>query len=58
MTVFAGAVQIILSRFLHRLRPIFPPAVSGFVVCIVGIELGLVGMDHALAVEEYMMAPI
>jgi xanthine permease XanP len=53
MTVFAGAVEIILSRFLHRLRPVFPPAVSGFVVCIVGIELGLVGMDHTLAVEEY-----
>ena len=53
MTVFAGAVEIVLSLSLHRLRPIFPPAVSGFVVCIVGIELGLVGMDHTLAVEAY-----
>jgi NCS2 family nucleobase:cation symporter-2 len=53
MTIFAGAVQIVLSRFLHRLRPVFPPAVSGFIVCIVGIQLGLVGMEHALAVSDY-----
>jgi xanthine/uracil permease len=37
MTIFAGVVEIVLSRFLHRLRPVFPPVVSGFVVCIVGI---------------------
>jgi NCS2 family nucleobase:cation symporter-2 len=53
MTVFAGAIEVILSRFLHRLRGVFPPAVSGFIVCIVGIELGLVGMDQVLDVEAY-----
>jgi NCS2 family nucleobase:cation symporter-2 len=53
MTIFAGAVEIGLSRILHRLRPVFPPAVSGFTVAIVGIELGLVGMDQVLGVEVY-----
>jgi xanthine permease XanP len=53
MTIFAGAVEIGLSRILRRLRPVFPPAVSGFTVAIVGIELGLVGMDQALGVEVY-----
>jgi NCS2 family nucleobase:cation symporter-2 len=53
MTIFAGAVEIGLSRVLRRLRPVFPPAVSGFTVAIVGIELGLVGMDQALGVEVY-----
>ena len=53
MTIFAGAVEIGLSRVLRRLRPLFPPAVSGFTVAIVGIELGLVGMDQTLGVEVY-----
>jgi NCS2 family nucleobase:cation symporter-2 len=51
MTIFAGAVEIGLSCILRRLRPLFPPAVSGFTVAIVGIELGLVGMDQTLGVE-------
>jgi len=53
MTIFAGAIEIILSRFLHKLRPYFPPAVSGFIVLIVGIQLGLVGLDQVLDLEDY-----
>ncbi|NIV64649.1 MAG: hypothetical protein GWN40_00360 [Nitrosopumilaceae archaeon] len=53
MTIFAGAVEIILSRFLHKLRPYFPPAVSGFIILIVGIQLGLVGIDQVLDIREY-----
>jgi xanthine permease XanP len=53
MTIFAGALEIGLSRVLRRLRPLFPPAVSGFTVAIVGLELGLVGMDQTLGVEVY-----
>jgi xanthine permease XanP len=53
MTIFAGAVEVVLSRFLPRLRGLFPPSVSGFIVCLVGIELGLVGIGQALAVDAY-----
>ena len=53
MTIFAGAVEIILSRFLHKLRPYFPPAVSGFIILIVGIQLGLVGLDQVLDITDY-----
>ena len=53
MKIFAGAVEIILSRFLHKLRPYFPPAVSGFIILIVGIQLGLVGIDQVLDIKEY-----
>jgi xanthine permease XanP len=53
MTVFAGLVEILLSAFLGRLRRIFTHTVSGFVVSIVGFDLGLVGLKHALAVEYY-----
>lgn len=48
LTIFAALVEILLSRLLHRMRALFPPALSGFVVLIVGIELGLVGLSQVL----------
>ncbi|MEM7122134.1 MAG: solute carrier family 23 protein, partial [Pseudomonadota bacterium] len=51
MTVFAGLIELVFARFLRRLRVVFPPAISGFIVVIVGIELGLVAMDHVLGIE-------
>ena len=51
MTIFAGLVELVFARFLKRLRVMFPPAISGFIVAIVGIQLGLVAMDHVLGVE-------
>jgi NCS2 family nucleobase:cation symporter-2 len=56
MTIFAGLVEIALALFLRRLRWVFPPAVSGFIVCIVGLDLGLVGMKHALAIGTFETA--
>ncbi|HWP90590.1 MAG TPA: solute carrier family 23 protein [Thermodesulfobacteriota bacterium] len=53
MTIFAGAIEVLLSRYLQHLRGVFPPSVSGFIVLIVGIELGLVGMDQVLDVGAY-----
>ncbi|MFO1055413.1 MAG: solute carrier family 23 protein [Dongiaceae bacterium] len=50
MTIFAGLVETALSFVLRRLRSLFPPAVSGFIVAIVGVELGLVGMRQTLAI--------
>ena len=52
MTIFAALVEIIISRFLSRLRVFFPPAISGFIVMIVGIQLGLVGIDHVLNIGD------
>jgi xanthine permease XanP len=52
MTVIAGLFEAALSRFLMRLRPYFPPEVSGLAVFIIGIDLGvlsarnLFGVDH------------
>jgi NCS2 family nucleobase:cation symporter-2 len=50
MTIFAGIIEIALSRALPKLRELFPPSVSGFIVLLVGINLGLVGMRHTLDV--------
>ena len=51
MTIFAGAVEVVLSIFLRRLKPVFPPAVSVFIVLVIGIELGLVALDNFLDIK-------
>jgi len=52
MTIFAGVVELILSRFLVRLRVVFQPLISGFTVFVVGVQLGLVAITHALDVPQ------
>lgn len=52
MTVCAGLTEIVIARFLHRLRIIMQPAVSGLTICIIALELGIVGLQHALGVGE------
>jgi xanthine permease XanP len=50
MTMFAGAVEMGLSRVLRPLRPYFPPEISGLVVTIMGISAGLIGVRHVLGI--------
>ena len=52
MTIFAGAVEIALAPLLRRLRTLFPPAISGFIVAIVGIQLGVIGVGDLLGIEH------
>ena len=52
MTIFAGAVEIALAPLLRRLRTLFPPAISGFIVVIVGLQLGVIGIGDLLGVEH------
>ncbi|WP_340151475.1 solute carrier family 23 protein [uncultured Sneathiella sp.] len=52
MTILAGLLEIIIAGNLHRLRIFFPPAISGFIVSIIGIQLGLVAIDHVLDIQE------
>lgn len=51
MTIFAGAVEVLMSIFLRRLKPIFPTAVSGLIVLVIGIDLSLVALDNFLDVK-------
>lgn len=48
MTVFAGLVEMALSRSLRRLRPYFPPEITGFVVVMIGVTLGTLGLRSAV----------
>lgn len=51
MTVCAGLFEIVIARFLHRLRIIMQPAISGLTICIIALELGVVGLQQALDVD-------
>jgi len=53
MTIMAAALEVLLASQLHRLRGLFPPALSGFIITIVGIELGLVAIEHVLDIENF-----
>ena len=52
MTIFAGLVEIGLAPLLPRLRGLFPPAISGFIVAIVGLQLGVIGIGDLLGIEH------
>lgn len=48
MTMVAGAFEMLLSRFLLRLRWLFPPVVTGVIITAVGFEVGLIGLKEIL----------
>ena len=48
MTIFAGTVEIALSRLLRPLRPFLPPEIAGFVVAMIGVTIGLLGFRHII----------
>jgi xanthine permease XanP len=43
MTVFAGILEMLLARVLHRLRAYFPAEVSGLVILMIGVSAGVAG---------------
>ena len=48
MTIFAGLVEIAVSRLFRPLRPFFPPEVAGFVVVMIGVTIGTLGFRSLL----------
>ena len=53
MTMFAGVVEIIFSRILYHIRAFFPPGICGFIILVVGLQLGIIGVHQVLAIEVY-----
>ncbi len=63
MTLFAGLLEVVLAPLLNRLRPIFPPEVSGLVIFVIGLSGGIAGLRAMLgekaspvSVEEWWVA--
>lgn len=44
MTIVAGLIETALAPLLNRLRAIFPPEVSGLIILMIGITVGISGM--------------
>ena len=50
MTVFAGVIESVLSPLLRRIRPLFPPELSGLVIFFVGTTVGSLGFRYLIGV--------
>jgi xanthine permease XanP len=51
MTMAAGIFEALISRSFQRLRPWFPPEISGLVVLIVGMTTAGLGLRSLLAID-------
>lgn len=52
MTIFAGLVEIGLAMLLPRLKVIFQPTVTGFIIFVLGVQLGVLALSEVLDVPE------
>ncbi|AWK89945.1 uracil-xanthine permease family protein [Azospirillum thermophilum] len=48
MSAFAGLVAMALSRVIHRLRPLFPTEIAGFVVFMIGLTVMILAVRQLL----------
>ncbi|MBP8305693.1 MAG: purine/pyrimidine permease [Burkholderiaceae bacterium] len=51
MTIIGGLFEALLSRGLRYLRPFLPPEIAGFVVMLVGVGVGVLGVRYVLGVD-------
>ena len=65
MTIFAGALEAALARALHRLRAFVPAELSGLVILLIGMSVGLIAVrtflgdgSGAPSVREWIVAAI
>jgi len=52
MTFLTGLFQALLSRFIHRLRALLPPEVTGVIVSMVGISLVGPGISSIAGIDS------
>jgi len=50
--LFAGVVEALLALALNRLRILITPVLSGLMIFVVGLQLGVVGMGETLDVQH------
>ena len=48
MTIFAGVLEMALAPLFSRLRPMFPPEISGLVIFMIGLSGGIAGLRAML----------
>ena len=52
MTMFAGLVQLVLSRLVRWLRPYLPTEIAGFAMLMSGFTLAVVGFNQMTGVTD------
>jgi xanthine permease XanP len=52
MTMFAGLVQLVLSRLVRWLRPYLPTEIAGFAMLMSGFTLAVVGFNQITGVTD------
>ena len=52
LTLFAGVVEVLLALALNRLRILITPVLSGLMIFVVGLQLGMVGIGETLDVRH------
>jgi NCS2 family nucleobase:cation symporter-2 len=52
LTLLSGLFEGLLARIVPRLRPLFPPEVTGLVVTMVGVELVALGCPRFLGFQD------
>lgn len=58
MYLLAGIAEIIFANVSKYLRVLFPPVVTGLVFCGLGLEVGIVSLDHILSINHQLAAPM
>ncbi len=65
MTIFAGSLEMVFSRFIRKMKALFPPEVTGTIVTMVGISVvglatknfvGLGGTDTVIEPAELLVS--
>jgi xanthine permease XanP len=51
MTIFAGALEAGLSKLLDRMRPLFPPELTGLVIFMIGWSAAIAGLRSLLVTD-------
>jgi NCS2 family nucleobase:cation symporter-2 len=57
MTMLAGALEAALAKLLDRMRPIFPPELSGLVIFMIGWSAGIAGLRTLLGADAAPLGP-
>lgn len=52
MTMFAGLVQMAIAPLIARRRDLMPLEISGLVVMLIGLTVGLIGVKYAFAIDH------
>jgi xanthine permease XanP len=52
LTLFAGVVEVLLALALNRLRILITPVLSGLMIFVVGLQLGVLGIGETLDVQH------